>query len=299
VRRACRSRAAASDVDATPNVTNHHPIEPLEVLFEDEGLPTVLLPPLLEQLYGGALGLDDPCVYANFVSTVDGVVSVPSVPRSNAVIAMDSDGDRLVMSLLRAFADCVLVGAGTLAASPKGTWRAERVFPAAEAELGELRRARGRPATPEIAIVTGRGSIDPSHPVLATRAVVLTSDGGAERLAGRLPAQTSVVSLGSEVRLDPRLVVQTLRERGHTAILSEAGPHTFGGLLDARLVDELFLTVSPLVAGSRGGQSTFGLVESTQLLPPGARAHLRSVRRHEEHLFLRYAFDDTRAKESG
>jgi riboflavin biosynthesis pyrimidine reductase len=279
-------------------VSNDVPIDPLAVLFEDPGLPTDFLPVLLERLYGGAFGLGVPCVYTNFVATIDGVVAVPSVPRSNAVIAMGSDGDRFVMGLLRAYADCVLVGAGTLAASPKGTWRAERVFPAAEAEFAELRRARGRPAAPEIAIVTGRGSIDSSHPVLTTSAVVLTSDEGAEQLAGRLPSQTSVVSLGPDVRLDPRLVVQTLRERGHELILSEAGPHTFAGLLEAGVVDELFLTVSPLVAGSRGAGSTFGLAESRELLPPGERARLLSVRRHEQHLFLRYAFGDPRAKES-
>jgi riboflavin biosynthesis pyrimidine reductase len=231
------------------------------------------------------------------VSTIDGVVAVPDVPRSNAVIADGSDGDRFVMGLLRAFADCILVGAGTFAASPQGTWLAERVFPDAEAEFAELRRARGRPPRPEVAVVTGQGSIDVEHPVLASRAVVLTSDAGAARLEGRLPPETDLVSLGPHASLAPGRVVEKLRDRGHALILSEAGPHTFGGLLEGAAVDELFLTVSPLLSGSRGAGTTFGLLESVQLLPPGVRGRLLSVRRHGRHLFLRYALGDPRAKE--
>jgi riboflavin biosynthesis pyrimidine reductase len=266
------------------------PMQPLEVLFEDDGLPADELPSLLEELYGGVFGLEQPLVYTNFVSTIDGVVAVPSVPRSNALIAGGSDGDRFLMGLLRAFADCVLVGAGTLAASPKGTWLAERVFPDAEAAFAELRRMRGRPPRPDVAILTGRGSIDVDHPVLE-RAVVLTSADGASRLEGRLPEETSVIPLGPQARLDPRLVVEALRDRGHRLVLSEAGPHTFGTFLEAGAVDELFLTVSPLLAGSRGGESTYGLVESAALFPPGMRMHLLSLRRHGHHLFLRYALE--------
>jgi riboflavin biosynthesis pyrimidine reductase len=269
------------------------PLQPLQCLFEQDGLPSAELPPRIGVLYGGTFGLAEPCLYTNFVSTIDGVVAAPFVPRSNAVIAGGSDGDRFVMGLLRAFADCVLIGAGTLVASPKGTWLAESVFPGCAEDFAELRRARGRPPKPEIAIVTGHGSIDLGHPVLE-RAVVLTSDDGAERLEGRLPDATGLLVLGSSVRLDPRLVVGALRERGHRLILSEAGPHTFGGLLEAGVVDELFLTVSPLLAGSRGADDVYGLVESARLLPLGAQARLLSLRRHEQYLFVRYSIENER-----
>jgi riboflavin biosynthesis pyrimidine reductase len=260
----------------------------LEVLYEAEAADGSELPAALRDLYGGGLVLDEPCLYANFVATVDGVVAIPSLPRSNALIADGSDGDRFVMGLLRALADCVLIGAGTLAASPGGTWLAERVFPPARAEFAELRHLRGRPPKPEIAIVTGRGSIDPAHPLLETGALVLTSEDGAQGLEGRLPAASTVVPLGGDARLDPADVVRVLRERGHGLVLSEAGPHTFGGLVAAGLADDLFLTVSPLLAGDRGDESRYGLAESASLLPPGVRAGLLSVRRHEQHLFLRY-----------
>ena len=71
-------------------------------------------------------------------------------------------------------------------------------------------------------------------------------------------------------------------------ILSEGGPTVFGSLLASGGVDELFLTISPLLAG-RGFLSRLSLVEGLELLP-GATvdAHLLSARRHEQHLFLRY-----------
>jgi riboflavin biosynthesis pyrimidine reductase len=263
------------------------PLTPLEVLFEDADLTTVELPVGLRHLHGGDLGLGDTCVYANFVSTVDGVVAIPSIPRSNDLVAAGSRADHLVMGLLRAFADSVLVGAGTLGASPHGTWRAEKVYPAAAAELAELRRNLGRAEAPLVAVVTGRGSIDVAHPVLETGALVLTSEEGAAHLAGRLPAATEVVTLGAAPELDLGAAVRELRSRGHAFVLSEAGPHTFGALLAAGVVDELFLTVSPLLVGDAGPGSRYRLVESADLLPP-VRSRLLSVRRHEQHLFLRY-----------
>jgi riboflavin biosynthesis pyrimidine reductase len=269
-------------------VSDDQPIPPLELLYEAEGLAVADLPAPLQELYGGGFALPEPRLYANFVATIDGVVAVPSLPRSNELVADGSRGDHLVMGLLRAAADCVLVGAGTLAASPKGTWRAESVFPPTADAFAALRTERGRPPTPEVAILTGNGTLDPSHPVLAARAVVLTSSVGAEALEGRLPSTAEVVVLGEDPHIEPRRALDALRERGHALILSEAGPHTFGGLVAARLVDELFLTVSPLLLGNLGDSGRFGLVEGANLLPAGTKTRLLSVRRHQEHLFLRY-----------
>jgi riboflavin biosynthesis pyrimidine reductase len=260
------------------------PIQPLEVLFEDRSVPGQDLPPLLRELYGGELGLEEPRLYANFVATIDGVVAIPSLPRSNALIAADSKGDLFVMGLLRAFADCVLIGAGTLAASPHGAWLAERVFPAAAAEFAELRRLRGRPPKPEVAILTGHGSIDPAHPVLSAGALVVTSEHGARQLAGKLPEATTVVALGEETRLDPELLVRALRERGHGLILSEAGPHAFGALVSAGVVDELFLTTSPKLAGSADQPS---ILEGPALGAP-IELELISLMRDGDYLFARY-----------
>lgn len=264
------------------------PMEPLEVLFEAEGVAATKLPDELARLYAGTLGFSKPTLYANFVSTIDGVAAIPSIPNSNALVAGDSEADRFVMGLLRAFADVVLIGAGTLAASPTGTWRPEKVYPPGAEAFAELRRTLGKPAQPEVAILSGRGSLDPSHPVLASGAIVLTSTSGGERLRHALPRASTTVALGDETTLDPGRALEALRERGHALVLSEAGPHTFGALVAANLVDELFLTVSPLLAGGRGDATRFGLAESVELMPPGARERLLGVRRHGDYLFLRY-----------
>ncbi|MGH3111593.1 MAG: dihydrofolate reductase family protein [Gaiellaceae bacterium] len=263
-------------------------MEPLELLFERSDLDSADLPDELERLYGGGIGLREPCLFSNFVSTIDGVVAIPSVPRSNALVADDSEGDRFVMGLLRALADTVLIGAGTLASSPKGTWLPEKVYPPVAYAFVELRRRLGRAERPQVAILTGHGSIDPNHPVLASGALVLTSDAGAVKLEDVLPDVASVVTLGPEATIDPTRVVEALLERGHRSILCEAGPHTHGDLLTHRLVDHLFLTISPLLAGDRGHMSRYGLAEAADLMPPGVRATLAGIRRHKEHVFLRY-----------
>jgi riboflavin biosynthesis pyrimidine reductase len=263
-------------------------VEPFDVLADEAGTPSVALPPELARVYGADLGLSDECVYANFVATLDGVVAIPGLKNSNSVIAGDNDADRFLMGVLRAFADAVLVGAGVLRASPKGTWRAEGIYPAAAESYAALRRQLELPEAPEIAVLTGVGTIDPEHPVLAGRAVVLTSDHGAEHLAGKLPETADLVSLGAEHRFDGATIVSALRARGHRRILCEAGPHTFGALLEAGQVDELFLTRSPYLAGDAGEGSRFRLVESADLVPL-LECRPLSIRRHGAHLFMRYA----------
>ena len=265
-------------------------LTPLETLFESPDLAPSALTPRLEELYGGPLGFAEPRVFANFVSSLDGVVAVPSVPRSNELISMGSEGDKFVMGLLRAIADVVLTGAGTVAAWPRASWMPERAYPPAATDFAELRTRLGKEARPQVAILTGRGSIDPSHPALAAGALVMTSDEGRTRLADRLPAGSELLSLGPERELDPFAVVDALYGRGHRLVLCEAGPHGFGSFVQAGVVDELFVTVSPLLAGRGAGGEQLGLVEGVELLPEkGVRALLLSAKRQREHLFLRYA----------
>jgi riboflavin biosynthesis pyrimidine reductase len=266
-------------------------IDPLERVFEVDRLPAGSLPAELARLYDGDLGLADTCLYANFVATLDGIVSIPTLRNSNTFIAGDNDADRFVMGLLRAYADAVLIGSGVLRASPRGTWRADAIYPPAADEYGALREALGLPAAPEVAVLTGSGSIDPDHPLLASGALVVTSTAGAERLRAAVPETTTVLALAEEETIDLRLVVDALHDRGHRRILSEAGPHTFGGLLEAGLVDELFLTSSPLLVGNAGPGSRYSLVEGADLVPAATHARLLSIRRHGSHLFTRYALE--------
>jgi riboflavin biosynthesis pyrimidine reductase len=253
----------------------------IEVLWEEAGLPEQPLPDQLRALYGGGLGFESPLLYANFVQTVDGVVAIPELEKSNALVADHSAADKFVMGLLRAAADVILIGSGTMLASPKGMWRPAGVYPQtadAFAELGE----------PAVAVVSSGASLDPNHPVLQ-RAVLLTTTRGAEQFADVLP---DVVAVNDGDWVDLRAAVGVLRERGYGRILSEAGPTVFGSLLAEDLVDELFLTVSPVLAGRLQVGKRLGLVEGVELLPQVRRAgRITSVRRSEDHLFLRYVFD--------
>ena len=260
----------------------------LQLLWERDDLVQGELPGALREFYDGALGFDGPVVYANFVETLDGIVSIPTLERSNALVADESDDDKFLMGILRALADVVLIGSGTLLASPRGRWRPEGVYPEGKEAFAALRAQLGKPERPAVAIVTSGASLDVSHPLLAEGAVVLTTAAGAAQLEGAAP---DVVAVSDGDWVDLAAALEVLRARGHEQVLAEAGPTTFGGLLAAGLVDELFLTVSPVLAGRLGAGRRLGLVEGVELLP-GARVapRLVSLRRGGDHLFMRYVF---------
>jgi riboflavin biosynthesis pyrimidine reductase len=258
----------------------------LELLWEQDGLPRGSLPAELEAFYDGPLGLGEPCVYANFVETIDGIVSLPELEGSNALVADESDDDKHLIGLLRAFADCVLIGTGTMLASPKGRWRPQGVYPASKDSFAELRSRLGKSENPAVAVVTSGASLDVEHPVIAAGAIVLTTERAAIELSGAVP---DVVAVNDGDWVDLRLALAELRRRGYAHILAEAGPTTFGELLAQSLVDELFLTVSPVLAGRLESRRRLALVEGVELLPDARVAgELVSLRRSASHLFLRY-----------
>jgi riboflavin biosynthesis pyrimidine reductase len=263
-------------------------LDPLEVLYESPAAALSELTVPLERLYGGGLGFAAPTVYTNFVASLDGSVSLPKIPQSNKLISADSEADHFVMGLLRALADVVVIGSGTLRGSPSGTWSPTRPHPPSASLLAELRRLRGQPERPELAILTGSGAIDAQHPALDGRAVIMTSTSGAARLRDRVPEAAEVTPLTADAEIDPRVVLSALQQRGHRLILFEAGPHTFGEFASSGLIDELFLTVSPLLTGGSAA-TRLSLVEGVEPGRDGlVRGELLSLRRHQDHLFLRY-----------
>lgn len=259
----------------------------LEVVFETSVLPVFDLPDELDRVYGGSLGFASPRLFANFVTSLDGVTAIPSLAQSSHLIAAGSEHDRFLMGLLRACADAVLIGAGTLHASPRTHWTPEHAYPPAAELFAELRRRRGRPPEPTLAVLSGSGSLDPQHPGLRERTLVLTSEKGAARLGDRLPASAAIVPLAGQPPLDPRVAVEALRAGGHELVLCEGGPSTFGAFVSAGLVDELFLTFSPALLGWPATERRLSLLEST-VLPRQTSGKLLSLRRSDSHLFLRY-----------
>jgi riboflavin biosynthesis pyrimidine reductase len=120
--------------------------------------------------------------------------------------------------------------------------------------------------------------------------LVLTTATGARALKGVSVPGFEVAEIGETGPIDVGAMMALLRDRGYRRILTEGGPHLMGKLLEARAVDELFLTVSPVVAGGGQHESRPTLAAGVDLIPAvDVRARLRSVRRSESYLFLRYA----------
>jgi riboflavin biosynthesis pyrimidine reductase len=261
-------------------------VEPLGVLLEDPAAAE--LPSPLAGLYGGGLALADDLLYANFISSLDGVTSLPAPGGPGRVLRGTCDADRFVMGLLRALADAVVVGAGTLRAEGGHLWTAGHI----DRERAAVYRALGWAET-RVVVVTASGELDPGERALEAGALVLTTGAGAARLRGRLPAACTVRSLDAAVTgpLPPAAILAAVRAEGHRRVLTEGGPTLLAGFAAGGLLDEMFLTLSPVLAGRRPGDGRLGLVDGAHLLPGAARwARLRSVRTCGDHLFLRYAF---------
>jgi riboflavin biosynthesis pyrimidine reductase len=257
--------------------------EPIEVLFEQPDLPGSGLPRALQRAYGADLGFRDPCVFANFVTSIDGVVALPVAAESGQIISQDSEADRFVMGLLRTCADAVLIGAGTFRKSPGSLWHAEAIFPKAAALFAEARRAMRKSPRPPLVLVTGSGAVD-IGPALED-GIVVTTSAGAAALRSRVPGSTRVLAMESgAIRLAE--VVSRLRAEGFARLLTEGGPSLFAEFVDDHLVDELFVTGSPALFGRFVGDGRKSLAAGRDLA--GTALTLLSARRQRSHLFLRY-----------
>ena len=255
----------------------------------------------LVRRYGGPLSIplrpDRPTIVANFVQTIDGVVSMDAGRSGGGDVSGFSPADRFVMGLLRTLADVVLVGAGTFRASGGRGWTPARAFPAAAAEFAEQRRGLGLAPNPTTLVVTSTGELDPNHPGLqdpAAPAVIAGPDRAVERLAGAgLPAHVRLETLAADRPAGVELPALA-RRLGARIVLSEAGPHLAGELISAGAIDELFLTLSPQLAGRDAATHRLSLVEGTALWPASPRwLRLLSARRAGDHLLLRYRFEES------
>ncbi|HEX8939268.1 MAG TPA: dihydrofolate reductase family protein [Candidatus Limnocylindrales bacterium] len=279
--------------------------DPIETLLEDrdaagdEGPAETRggLSEALELAYDGDLRIplpaDRPAVVANFVETLDGVVALDHSGRTGGgEVSGFSPTDRFVMGLLRALADIVLVGAGTIRASEGGGWTAPRVFPPRAADYRALRRALGLAPEPTTLIATATGRLDPTHPVFADPDIPVVVTGPRTALASLraagLPAHVELESLPDDVVTGETLVAVAAR-RGAGLVLCEGGPHLVAALVEAGVLDELFLTLAPQLAGRDAASQRLSLVEGLALWPDLPRwGRLASVRRAGDHLFLRY-----------
>ena len=215
-------------------------------------------------------------------------MTLGSKPSAGSELSGRNQADRFLMALLRACADAVLLGAGTLRATPGHRWTAEHVFPGLASAFSELRSSLGRTAQPRLVLLTASGDVPLSHPAVQAGATILTTAAGAAKLRGRLPDACDVVEVGKTGSVDMKLAIAEMRERGYDVILTEGGPHVVGDLIAGALLDEAFITISPVVAG-RDKEARLGMVHGIELLPGRpVWSRLLSARRHGDFVFLRY-----------
>lgn len=215
---------------------------------------------------------DAPWLRVNMVTSIDGAVEVGG--RSGY---LSDPRDQQVMRVLRMTSDAILIGAGTFRVEGYGGWL-----------LDEHRRAdrarRGLAAHPRLVIVSGSLLLDPRAPGFTEAPeppIILTHEAAPPGQRERLSAVAEVVTTG-ENAVDLVKAVSLLHQRGLIRVLSEGGPHLLNSLIAADLVDELCLTISPLLTAAGASRIVAG--------PP---APLRRMVLHhalpvDDLLFLRY-----------
>ncbi len=228
----------------------------------------------LEAAY--AVGQDLPWhVRASFICSADGAVVADGSSRPLA-----GAGDRAVFGLLRDLSDLVLVGAGTV--------RAEGYrVPHPRGDRLERRRRHGMPDAPRLAVVSARLDLDPDDDLFTaatTRPTVITHEGAPADRREALAQVADVVVAGHE-SVDLGVAADQLRARGFRRVHCEGGPMLFGAALTAGIVDELCLTIAPLLAGSGAGR----IVAGTALEAPDRMRILHVLEDDDGYLYLRYA----------
>jgi riboflavin biosynthesis pyrimidine reductase len=256
----------------------------LEPLLDESDGPPLALPDELEEALGGPLRLSDDVVYANFVASIDGVAAIEGIRMSSATISGGAAPDRLMMAVLRAAADAIVVGAGTLR-EHGGPWTAEKAFPSGTELFRRMREDAGKAEAPTLVVVTASGRLPADHAALDD-AIVITTSAGVRTLADHGVHPGEVVDVGEADDVDSVAAIAQLRDRGHRRILTEGGPTLMGSMERAGVVDDLFLTVAPTVIGGGEGRPPF--TDGADLLEPRRGARLIGVRRAADYLFLRY-----------
>lgn len=233
-------------------------------------------------------------------TVVDGTETVGAVPgrprawlRANMVSSLDgaahhegrsqplsSDADMRIFGVLRGLADAVVVGAETVRQEGYRPARAREAFAARRAAAGQ------RPA-PAIAVVTAGMDLDFSLPLFTAPlvpTVVLTGAAAPEgRVAAARAAGAEVVFVGEGASVDPARVPVALADHGYTRLLTEGGPRLLGQFAAVGALDELCLSLAPLVAAGDASR----IMNSPGLQIPD-RFALESVLEEAGFLFTRY-----------
>ncbi len=216
------------------------------------------------------------------MSTLDGVISFEIPGQSGGgTISGSDEADRFIMGLLRASADAVVVAAGTVhEVSPAHLWIAESIYPEAkDLYAGYRRGVLQKAGHPLLVIVSGSGRLDLDRAIFhtpGTRVLIVTTESGKQQLASSgvkaLDSTEVAVLEDTGGRIDPSAILALLHDEfGVRSVLHEGGATLFGHFMAHGLVDEVFLTLAPQIAGRATGRPRPGMVAGVEFLPERRR----------------------------
>jgi riboflavin biosynthesis pyrimidine reductase len=226
-----------------------------EILF-DHGEPSGIEHPAYAPY--GKLGFpappqDRPWIYSNFVQSLDGIVSFKGKHPLGSDISQ-SEEDRWLMDLLRAHADAIILGINTLVEETRVISGRGPVYRIEDESARDLRAKLGRRVETNI-FVTGAARVDlDAYRIfdgdLVETLILTTSTGAARLLERKAHAHTQVIVAGEGEQVDLPTAMSLLRAKfGIEYLLCEGGPTLYGYMSRAGLIDEKFVTVSPVEVG--------------------------------------------------
>ena len=238
---------------------------------------------------------DKPYVYSNFAASRDGRVSYNEPGLCNAGLVTDSHPhDRWLMGLLRARADAVMIGDSTIKLDPGHIWTAEFIWRAEAAAFNALRAAEGRSAQPLLVIISYDCTIPADEPCINqpdVQVLLVTTSVGHERglqlKSTSRAAKMDVLNLG-DTWVDLAKLTRLLRsDYGVKTLLCEGGPRVMGGMLQAGMIDEEFLTYCPKIVGAAPDHNRPSYIEGVAFMPDNAPySRIQSLRSAGDYLFL-------------
>jgi riboflavin biosynthesis pyrimidine reductase len=215
-------------------------------------------------------------VRGNMIASLDGGATADGKAGGLA-----GSGDRSLFSLMRYAADVVLVGAETV--------RVEN-YSGAQVPVADrsARQRRGQAEVPPIAVVTRTGNLDPEARFFTHTEVpplILTSADSVDATRRRLGAAAEVLNASGpdSGEADPATLLKVLADRGLFRVLTEGGPRVLSLLIENGLLDELCLTIAPIIVGGLARRIATGPVDVHTAMRP---AHLLSD--DQGYLYTRY-----------
>lgn len=215
-----------------------------------------------------------PVIACNMVTSLDGKVTAGGTQPAS----LGSSFDLRTMGVIRSHFDAVLAGGNTIRLHP--------YYLGVPSSLEGTRKQKGLAFQPLTVLLTRSGNLDPQSKLFTNPPrppVIITSREGARNLASSIQEQSSLETLEDAT---PQAIVTLLQEKYDVGrLLVEGGPSVNFQFMQAKLLDELFLTLHPSLIGNR---SDLSLSAGDDVLQAAANIHLLSVNRQGDELFLRY-----------